>query len=172
MVKILWAWIDRPVAEDFFVIRKTPLTDAEFQKRVDEIPNELRYLVKLMYELAIERKKKGWDGKDGKGHRACLTYRCMLYTIVRNMKKKYNYDYPLPSYWYCDGPMIEPEWVVKITNGLVQFTCDDSVEQCLIGEEGRCRFYVPLEQQTMEQAQEKAKSMKDIDLHHSGGGTC
>jgi len=54
-------------------------------------------------------------------------------------------DIHLPYYWYGDGVMVPPEYIVKISNGIVGFRCDESVEKCLMSKE-ECRFRDVLEE--------------------------
>ena len=131
-VKLLWKWIDRKVPESFFTKK---LTAKQAQARWDEIPSEVKPLAHAMIELA---RKNAEAGRNGTDPYSCLLYRCMLFALSENLKKK-GLDLGLPYAWFCDGPMVEPVWIVKITNGIVKWTCDAGKEIC--GMEKECRFY-------------------------------
>jgi hypothetical protein len=126
----LWKWIDRPLSPVFFKYCGK-MSDDEFQRRIDEIPIPYRRLAWAIYLIALEHKKMG---RNGKHPGSCQQFRILLFSFV----KKSRDEYPLPYYWFTDGVMIEPEWIVRLTNGLVQWVCDSSKENC--GLHGRCRF--------------------------------
>jgi hypothetical protein len=47
--------------------------------------------------------------------------------------KDQNMTLPLPYYFFLDGVMIEPEWIVRITNGIIGWSCTkgfDNPEDC------------------------------------------
>jgi hypothetical protein len=130
-IKRLWAWIDRPLSPNFFTDKISP---EEMKKRVDEIPVEFRDLAYVIYEMSLLQHKVG---RDGKFPNSCLEFRIMVFDCVQELKKK-NINLPLPYYWFMDGVMIEPEWIVRLTNGLVKWVCDSSKLSC--GLYGSCMF--------------------------------
>jgi len=129
-IEKLWKWIERPLPPDFFTPKENVTTE-DIQKRIDEIPKEYRRLAHLMYELALWHHEKH---RDGKFPGSCCEFRQLLFILVKKTKE----EYPLPYYWYTDGVMIEPEWIVRLTNGLIKWTCDSSKREC--GLWGQCRF--------------------------------
>ena len=133
LVKKLWDWIDRPVDPDFWKTAGN-MSKEEYQKRWNEIPAEFKPLAYSIIQLAIGNHKHGGGGKSD---HACLIFRIMLFDFVNQIKEK-GIDLPLPSYWFTDGIMIEPEWIVKITNGLIGWVCDNSNAYC--GLYGKCRY--------------------------------
>jgi hypothetical protein len=124
----LWKWIDRPLPPDFFTEK---LSDGQIQERIDEIPIQYRKLAKLIYELALWHHKLG---RDSITPYSCCEFRQLLFVLVKKSKD----SYPLPYYWFVDGIMVEPEWIVRLTNGLVKWVCDSSKSTC--GLYGTCRF--------------------------------
>lgn len=119
-VEKLWKWIDRPLPPEFFT-EKIP--EGQHQQRADEIPAPYKRLAWAIYELALEHHKMG---RDSKFPGACREFRILLFAFVKESKDQY----PLPYFWFTDGVMILPEWIVRLTNGLVKWTCDDSVHEC------------------------------------------
>lgn len=67
----------------------------------------------------------------------CVGFRSFLYMLYKDLQKDGS-DLELPYYWFADGVMIEPELIVRATNGIVGFVCDDSIEHC--GRAGECVF--------------------------------
>lgn len=127
----LWKWIDRPLPDEFFT-EKIP--EGQHQQRIDEIPVEYRELAQTIYELALWHHKMG---RDSTAPGSCCEFRQLLFIAIEKLAEK-GVILLLPSYWYMDGVMIEPEWIVRITNGLVKWVCDSSKHECGIW--GKCRF--------------------------------
>ena len=128
-----WRWIDREVEPDFFWSAGHH-DKKENEERWKEIPAHLKTLARVMIQLACMNAKNGVDVSHG-----CLFYRCELYDVYRKLLVK-GIDIQLPHAWFCDGVMIEPEWIVRITNGIIGWTCDKSVENCGMDQE-RCLYY-------------------------------
>jgi len=127
------------------------MTKEEFDKLVKEIPPEVSLLAEVIYKVAVAEHKLGLT----KSKKACLRFRCLIFKLYKEILEEEKIDLCLPYYWYCDGVMIEPEWIVKITNGLVKWSCDDSVLDC--GMRNHCRFYKSI------QEQEREKKQKELD---------
>ena len=121
-IEKLWKWIDRPLPPEFFTY-KGNMSNSEIQKRIDEIPIQYRKLAELIYEVALWHHEMK---RDGKFPGSCCEFRQLLFIV----SKKSTNEYLLPYYWFTDGVMVEPEWIVRLTNGLVQWTCDSSKEEC------------------------------------------
>lgn len=133
-IEKLWKWIDRPLPPEFFLRRgpeKGEMPYEEYRDKYLEIPCQYRPLAHLIIELAVWHHKLG---RDSKFHGSCCEFRQLLFILV----KETNEMYPLPYYWFMDGVMVEPEWIVRLTNGLVKWTCDDSKVTC--GLHGMCIF--------------------------------
>jgi len=150
-IKVIWDWIERPVPDEFFDKRKTKITKEEFNKLIREIPPEVSLLAEVMYKVAVAEEKSGAN----KAKKACLRFRSLMFKLYKEILEEEKIDLCLPYYWFCDGIMIEPEWIVKITNGLLKFKCDDSVTECGMG--GRCRFYKSVQEQEREKKEEELK---------------
>lgn len=139
--KALWDWIDRPLPESFF---KTAghLKKWENERCWNEIPAEIKPLAYAMIVLAQENAKRGLGGKTP---HSCLAFRCLIYDLSEKLRKE-GLDLHLPYSWFMDGPMIEPEWIVRITNGIIGWTCDSSVKECgALDGAFICRFCDPKE---------------------------
>jgi hypothetical protein len=124
----IWEWINRDVDEGFWEMAGK-YEDADIARaRFNEIPDILKPLAWLIICTAIEFVRAG---KGRSVDRACLRFRIVLYDVVRKLESENEgLDYNLPYYWFCDGVMIKPEWMVKITNGLLGWVCDSSRERC------------------------------------------
>lgn len=133
-IEKMWEWIDRPLGEEFWQSRGK-YDKAEAQRRFDEIPEKVKPLAYAIIELAMSNKKKGLGGDKPE---SCRLFRNQIYELANRMKKD-GKDIHLPSYWFTDGIMVEPEWIVRITNGIIGWCCDSSVNMC--GMVGNCRFY-------------------------------
>jgi hypothetical protein len=130
--KQMGEWLDRELPDKFFT---TPIPVGEHQKRFDEIPEAVKPLAFAIINTAIEMSKKGVGGpEDG----SCCAFRNVLFSVCHDLKEK-GTDLHLPYYWFADGVMIEPEWIVRLTNGLVKWVCDSSRRMCLLTD--TCRFY-------------------------------
>ena len=127
----MWKWIDRDLDDEFF---DTKITDErEGQERWNEIPEILKPLAHTIITLACRNDEMLGDGGP------CLLFRCQLFSVAKELEKK-GVDIHLPYRWFCDGVMIEPEWIVRITNGLVKWNCKpdyDNPDECGLDE---CRF--------------------------------
>ena len=131
----VWEWIDRELTPEFFT-KKNNLTPEHVKIMFDEIPDELKLLAITMIQFASSTCE---HGKGGKTPNSCQFFRNGLFLMSKALEKN-GIDLHLPHYWYEDGVMIEPEWIVRITNGIVQWTCDSSREQCGLYKNGKCRF--------------------------------
>lgn len=135
-------WIDRYRSPEFFNTKELP--EDEIQRRFYEIPHELKPLAYLIIILSENLTSK---------RRNCLHTRSMLYIVFRDIREGdptwhgkarellLDSFTHLPMYWSSDGIMIEPEQIVKLTNGLIQWTGDESCSGCMLGRTGQCRFY-------------------------------
>lgn len=123
--EVVWEWLERDLPDSFF-FKRHRLTPEQGADRFNEIPEFYKQSAYVMIQLATDRDLKMNRWKQPK---TCLVYRHMLWSIMHNLKKK-NIDLPIPATWFVDGPMILPEHIVRITNGLVLWQCDDSVEGC------------------------------------------
>jgi hypothetical protein len=135
-------FLDQHRSHEFFNTWELP--DNEIQRRFDKIPDVIKPLAYLLIFLSANLKSKG---------RNCLHTRSMLYIAFRDIREgeptwhgkareqlleAFSY---LPMYWSSDGVMIEPEKIVRLTNGLVQWTGDESCARCMLGKIGGCRFF-------------------------------
>lgn len=139
-MKILWDWIERPKSNEWWAAAGHLKGKDEAQERFNEIPASIKPLAYVIIQLACSGQKKGTGGDSP---HACLRFRCMLFDAYQRVKKEKGIDLGLPYYWWTDAIMTEPEWIVMITNGIIGWTCDSSVNDCNMA--GRCRFYEPLE---------------------------
>jgi hypothetical protein len=121
-------WMLRELPELFFKLAGKHSEDQN-TKLFTEIPDEHKPLAYTIIHLAIKFNKC-----------RCREFRQILFMAYKKMLDEDNLDIKLPYYWYADGVMIEPEWIVKITNGIIGWTCDDSKNKCLLCNE--CRFYI------------------------------
>lgn len=134
----LWQWLDRSLPELFFQ-SAGHLKKRENERRWNEIPTEIKPLAYTMIRIAVYNAEHKINGKTPF---SCLLFRCEVYGAYTQLKKK-GIDIHLPYSWFMDGPMIEPEWIVRITNGIIGWTCDSSVVGCGKGMMGDCRYYEP-----------------------------
>lgn len=133
----MWEWIDRPLDDEFFEIAGK-LDKEENQRRANEIPGLLRPLVHVI--IALTCKNKEMMGSGG----PCILFRHELFAVYKELLKK-GIDIRLPYAWFCDGVMVEPEWIVRITNGIVGWSCDpdyDNPDTCGL-EDCRYRGHFP-----------------------------
>lgn len=124
-------WLFENRSEEFWDIagEKVESKD-EYLERFDEIHEEFKFTAKILLNIQRVLHDEGFCDVN------CRTFRHLIYYIFDEMID----DLPLPHYWYVDGIMIEPEIIVKITNGLIGFEGDESCGSCGRGYE--CRFYV------------------------------
>jgi len=130
MNNVMENWLTRDLPDSFFENAGKEKSEEEFNKLFMEIPDEYKPLAYAIIELSRMITPE---------MARCQNFRQILFTLSEDIKKKKNLDLKLPHYWYADGVMIPPEYIVRITNGIVGWVCDDSVERCLM--EGECRFY-------------------------------
>jgi hypothetical protein len=154
-VEELWKWLDRELPDSFFTDR---IPEADTQKRYDEIPDPLKLLAWTIIYCATEQCKAG-HGKDEPD--SCCMFRHFIFGVCMDLKDK-GYDLHLPHYWFCDGVMVEPEWIVRLTNGLVKWVCDSSRDHCGLTDE--CRFYNPKNDSERKREEEKKLDDKILGL--------
>jgi hypothetical protein len=136
-------WLEGHRSHDFFKMKELP--SDEIERRFEDIPEPLKPLAWLIIYLSAELTSK---------QRNCLHTRSILYIAFRDIREgeptwhgkprellleAFSY---LPMYWHSDGMMIEPERIVRLTNGLVQWTGDESCSMCMLGQTGNCRFFL------------------------------
>lgn len=122
-------WLDREMPDEFWTTAGHLKTQEDVLRRISEIPERIRPLASVIWKLATT---KMFD----RG-RTCLEFRCLLFLAIKKLEDEGHGPYYLPYYWFMDGVMIEPEWIVRITNGVVGWTCDPpDAERC--GLEGCC----------------------------------
>ncbi len=126
-------WIYRDVPKKFWMKTGEVLTDEEFVQRFEEIPTEVKsiaYLtIQCFKELADERKEK-----EDFNTNCSIARMYLYYSFMETIG-----EVPLPHYRDRNGVMIEPEKIVKLTNGIVGWEQDESCENC--SRKGPCRFY-------------------------------
>jgi hypothetical protein len=122
-------WLTRDLPGSFFE-NAGQHSEEEVGTLLSEIPEEYQELAFTIIYLSLECTPE---------MRRCQNFRQILFMVYDDLKKKKNTDLKLPHYWYADGVMIPPEYIVRITNGIIGWVCDDSVERCLM--EGKCRYY-------------------------------
>lgn len=121
-----WEWLQRPLDSEFWE-RAGKYTDKdEIRKRFMEIPQYYRSLASVMINLSIILVKNG-DGF--KSENSCLRFRCAMFELYKKLEDD-GIDLPLPYSWFCDGVMIKPEDIVRMTNGIIGWVCDSSKEHC------------------------------------------
>lgn len=122
-------WLFREEPDSFYEEAGT-YSQEEAQERFKEIPEEHRPLayiiISLVNELPPELTK-------------CMEFRQVLFMSCKKILDEDGVDLGLPYYWYRDGMMIEPEVIVRATNGIIGHRCDESRKGC--GMKGECRFY-------------------------------
>jgi len=122
-------WLTRDLPESFFV-NAGRHTAKEINSLFEEIPKEYKPLAYTIIMLSMETSPE---------MKRCQEFRQILFLTYKNLLENKKIDLSLPHYWYADGVMIEPELIVRTTNGIIGWVCDDSVEKCLMTE-GECRF--------------------------------
>ena len=134
-IERLWVWIDRILPEEFFETAGHLGNDGLRRQRWLEIPEELKPTARMLIEVASYRHKKGIRPDDDY---SCLSYRIMVHEAYEKMKENGN-ELFLPHAWFTDGVMINPEWMVRLTNGLIGYVCDAGSNIC--GMEDECRYW-------------------------------
>lgn len=121
-LKEFWDWIDFPRTEDWWRAAGK-YRGIHVKTQFDEIPESVKPTARFLVTIAYNYYKMHGHGSP------CILFRSLLYAIHKELDKK-DEKIILPYMWYCDGVMIEPELIVKITNGIIGWTCDESVEHC------------------------------------------
>jgi hypothetical protein len=129
----MWEWIDRDVPLDFFDTAGKIGEDVALE-RWKEIPDYLKPLASMMMQVAVVNNRERITNKTAT--HTCFFYRQQIYFVYKQLKD-HGIDLHLPHGWYCDGVMTEPEWIVRITNGIIGWECDESRKECGLTD---CRF--------------------------------
>ncbi|MCK9458677.1 MAG: hypothetical protein M0R80_03490 [Proteobacteria bacterium] len=122
-------WLTRNLPESFFTEAGRHSAE-KFKSLFKEIPDEYKPLAYAIIVLSAETAPE---------MKRCQEFRQILFLTYKSLLEENKIDLKLPHYWYADGVMINPEWIVRITNGIIGWICDDSVEECLM--EGECRYF-------------------------------
>lgn len=123
-------WLTKKLPFSFFenAGRYTP---EQIIERFREIPEDNRLLAYTIIQVVREASNANIT--------SCFLVRQLIFSIYDDLLRRDSIDIKLPHYWFMDGVMIEPEWIVRITNGIVGWECDDSCRKC--GRTEECRFY-------------------------------
>lgn len=119
-------WIFRELSGEFFE-KAGHYPPEETQRLFEEIPSEYKLLAYAIIDLTGRFPNN-----------SCVEFRHLLFALYKQLQEN-GINIKLPYYWFVDGVMIEPEWIVRATNGIVGFKCDDSWKEC--GRTKECRFY-------------------------------
>ena len=128
---LAWRWLDRPLSDSFFDLAGRH-SEEEVCKLFEAIP---RYYKNLAYTIIL----LSGEVANNPEYSSCFGFRHVLFYASEKVKDYSGIDLKLPHYWYADGVMIPPELIVRITNGIVGWRCDESYKRCLM--EGGCRYY-------------------------------
>ena len=122
-------WLTRDLPDSFFA-KAGRHSQEEFNILFSEIPEDYKQLAYAIITLSIESTPE---------MKRCQEFRRLLFLAYKNLLEENGIDLKLPHCWYADGVMINPEWIVRITNGITGWVCDDSVKHCLMA--GMCRYH-------------------------------
>lgn len=125
-------WLTRPLPKQFFFDAGKPRDNLD--KWFKEIPDEYK---KLAYAIIVSTLEVNNTKLSN-----CMEYRQFLFLLQKSLIEDHSIDLKLPYYWFMDGVMIEPEFIVRITNGIIGWRCDSSIEHC--GREDECIFSLRL----------------------------
>lgn len=129
-------WLYRDLPNSFFdnagifpkyKIFRNYRTKLWLNKKLGKIPEYWQALALTIYEMIRNRASSN-----------CRAFRFQLFYAYKRLLDK-GIDIHLPHYWYKDGVTIEPETIVRVTNGIIGWRCDESREECGITD--TCRFY-------------------------------
>ena len=123
-------WLTRVLPESFWSDAGHH-SEAENTMLFSEIPDNYKNLAYAIIMSTLEAKDSNLS--------SCQMFRQFLFLLQRALIDEHGIDLRLPHYWYADGVMIEPELIVRVTNGIIGWQCDESVKGCLM--EGECRYY-------------------------------
>jgi hypothetical protein len=121
-------WLLEPRPDSFFRLAGTHNLD-ECTQLFLEITKYYRPLAYAIINLSLTIDKKLNN---------CRMFRHLLYIVYEKLGTK-GIDLHLPYYWYMDGVMVEPEFIVRITNGIIGWKCDESRDGC--GMKSDCIFW-------------------------------
>lgn len=114
-------WPERKLSQDF-LRRAGRYTAKEISALWKEIPEEWRNLAYVFIDTTFNNIENGI-------RMTCLEYRVYCFALVKRAREN-GIDVKMPYYWFTDGVMIHPEWIVNITNGIVGFSGDESCKGC------------------------------------------
>lgn len=121
-------WLLEPRPDSFFRLAGTHNAE-ECEQLYSEIPKYYKPLAYAIINLSLVIDKK---------LNKCCEFRQLLYILYDNLKTK-GVNLYLPYYWFADGVMIQPEFIVRITNGIIGWKCDESRDGC--GMKSDCIFW-------------------------------
>jgi hypothetical protein len=122
-------WLSKPMPSIFFTETGRHKAE-EFEALFSAIPDEYKQLAYAIIALSVETPPK---------MKRCQEFRQLLFVLCEDLQKENGIDLKLPYCWFVDGVMILPEHIVRITNGIIGWVCDDSSKKCLM--EGECRYF-------------------------------
>ncbi len=68
----------------------------------------------------------------------CKHYMLMVFDAMKEVENKTDVELKIPFAW-ADQPMVDVEFITKVTNGLIWFERDESCEDCV--RQDYCYFY-------------------------------
>ena len=110
---------------------------------IREIPREAWPTVHMLMNIACRDKSLDTDLY------SCLRYRCMVYMAMDELNKgckKGEEVYLIPSAWWTDGIWLDVPWIIKLTNGMLNWKGDLSCELCMGGPGEDCPFCLTKEE--------------------------
>jgi hypothetical protein len=108
----------------------------DIQRLWDEIPVEAKPTASAILTICKFMNEHGI----GSDSYSCLLFRCIFYSVIEDTKKKNGLELPVTRGWWTDGPHMEPDFVVRVTNGIVRWKGDMSCKMCHGGPEGNCPY--------------------------------
>lgn len=83
------------------------------------------YIIKELNKCAPEHKERGLN--------KCFMMQQWLYKVGKKSKLD------IPSYWYKLGVVVDPEYIILATRGIIRFKWEDDCPGCQIEEECCCK---------------------------------
>lgn len=131
-------WLWREEYDSFYENAGEDLPQERVKERLEEIPDYFQREVSLILGIM-----EGMYENDAKF--SCKEFMISLFDAMKEVEEEKDVELYIPYVW-GDYPIIFPDVIVNMTNGLVGFESDESCEECVLKDS--CRFYEEVNQES------------------------
>jgi len=124
-------WLYRDLDDSFYERSGRVGDQDELMEMFDDIHDDFKFEAYCLVEHIASLVESDLDMD-------CLDIQLFLYVFIEKFQRKEDVKLKIPYYW-SDRPVIPPEVIARITNGILGFEPDESCDDCIRTDE--CWYY-------------------------------